>query len=188
MYENTYDFQYFNETANLVYETNVKNMKTLFLLRHAKSSWDDSTLTDFQRPLNKRGLEAAPLMGEAIRRHQFKIDLIVSSPAKRAVQTALLVKEAAKITGEIQFEAKIYEADMQTLRQIAANINDEIKFVLLVGHNPGFEHFLAFLTGASHAMPTAALAVIDLRIDEWNKLSAGAGALRMLLRPKELKR
>jgi phosphohistidine phosphatase len=163
-------------------------MKTLFLLRHAKSSWDDSALNDFERPLNERGLRAAPLIGETIRQQQLQIDSIVSSPAKRAAQTALLVKEAAQINGEIQFDREIYEASSQKLLQITANVGKEIESVLLVGHNPGFENFLKFLTGEIHTMPTAALAVIDLRIDKWNKISAGAGKLRMLLRPKELKR
>ncbi len=161
-------------------------MKTLFLLRHARSSWDDSALTDFERPLNKRGLEAAPLMGDAIRRHQFQISLIVCSPAKRAMQTALLVKKAASINSEIQFEPKIYEATAQKLREIVSSIENQNDSILLIGHNPGFENLLALLTGDSNAMPTAALAVIDLSIDEWSKISAGAGELRMLLRPKEL--
>lgn len=162
-------------------------MKTLFLLRHAKSSWDDSALSDFERPLNERGIKAAPLMGDRIRQHQFQIDLIISSPAKRAAQTALLIKDGARIICEIQFNKTIYEASTQALRQIVASVGNEIDSVLLVGHNPGFENLLEFLTGESHPMPTAALAVINLRINEWNKLLAGAGELRMLLRPKELK-
>jgi phosphohistidine phosphatase len=161
-------------------------MKTLFLLRHAKSSWDNSSLADFERPLNERGLRAAPLIGATILQHQFQIDLIISSSAKRAEQTALLVKEAARINCEIQFDAGIYEASSQKLRQIVTNIGKEIESILLVGHNPGFEVFLEFLTHKSHQMPTAALAVIDLRIDEWNKVAADTGKLRMLLRPKEL--
>lgn len=163
-------------------------MKTLFIMRHAKSSWDDSALADFDRPLNKRGLEAARLIGETIRQHQFQIDLIISSPAKRAKQTALLVKEAAHINCQIQFEQGIYEASPQRLQQIVSKIGKENESVLLVGHNPGFENFLKFLTGESHSMPTAALAVIGLRIDEWDKAVAGIGQLRMLLRPKELKK
>ncbi len=162
-------------------------MKTLFIMRHAKSSWDDSASADFDRPLNERGLEAAPLIGETIRQHQFQIDSIVSSPAKRAEQTALLVKTAARINCEIQFDRGIYEASPQRLRQIVANIDNEHKSILLVGHNPGFEGFLKFLTGETHTMPTAALAVIDLRIDEWNKTAADTGKLRILLRPKQLK-
>jgi phosphohistidine phosphatase len=74
-------------------------MKTLFILRHAKSSWNEPDLSDFERPLNRRGLEAAPLIGETMKKNQFQPDLIVSSPAKRAAQTANLVKEAAEIGG-----------------------------------------------------------------------------------------
>jgi phosphohistidine phosphatase len=99
-------------------------MKTLFIMRHAKSSWDDSALADFDRPLNERGLEAAPLIGETIRQHQFQIDSVVSSPAKRAEQTALLVRTAARINCEIQFDRGIYEASPQRLRQIVAMVLD----------------------------------------------------------------
>ncbi len=85
-------------------------MKTLFILRHAKSSWDNADSADFDRPLNKRGLETAPLVGETIRRNNFQIDSIISSPAKRAEQTAILVREAAQIKAEILFNDRIYEA------------------------------------------------------------------------------
>lgn len=163
-------------------------MKTLFLLRHAKSSWDNSALADFDRPLNNRGLKAAPLMGETIRQHKFQINSIISSPAQRAGQTALLVKEAARIDCEIEFERGIYEASPQRLREIVSKRDNENQSILLVGHNPGFEGFLKFLTSELQSMPTAALAVIDLRIDEWNKIAADTGNLRTLLRPKELEK
>ncbi|MCA1625779.1 MAG: histidine phosphatase family protein [Acidobacteria bacterium] len=124
-------------------------------------------------------------MGEIIRKNQFKINSIVSSPAKRAKQTALLVKEAGQINSEIEFDERIYEASTRRLLKIVSEINDKAESVMLIGHNPGFEGLLKFLTGETHSMPTAALAVIDLKIDEWNKAVANSGSLRILLRPKE---
>jgi phosphohistidine phosphatase len=161
-------------------------MKTLFILRHAKSSWNEPDLSDFERPLNRRGLEAAPLIGETMKKNQFQPDLIVSSPAKRAAQTANLVKEAAEIGGEIRFDERIYEASPARLLEIISEQNEKTDSVMLVGHNPGFEGLVRALTGETHSMPTAALAVIDLQTDKWSEVKSASGNLRILIRPKEL--
>ncbi len=155
-------------------------------MRHAKSSWENSDLADFNRPLNQRGLKAAPLVGETIRKNKFSVDLIVSSPAERAKQTAMLVKEAARMQAEIRFDKRIYEANTQTLLEIVAGLNQKTKSVMLVGHNPGFENLVKVLTGEIESMPTAALAVIDLKTDKWSDVKAGGGSLRVLIRPKEI--
>ncbi len=160
-------------------------MKTLFILRHAKSSWDDTDLADFDRPLNRRGLKTAPLVGETIHKNKFQIDSIISSPAKRAEQTAVLVKEAAQIAAEIQFDDRIYEASPQRLLQIASELDDKIKSVMLVGHNPGLEGLLKMLTEEGESMPTAALAVVDLKIDNWKQIHPDCCNLRTLIRPKD---
>jgi phosphohistidine phosphatase len=161
-------------------------MKTLFVMRHAKSNWNDANLSDFERPLNERGLQAAPFMGELIHKNRFKIDSIVSSPANRAKQTAALVKEAARIKCEIEYNEKIYEASAQRLLEIVSEFDDRIESVLFVGHNPGFENLVKILTGKTESMPTAALAVIDLNIKSWKETSAEKGALRNCIRPKEV--
>ena len=155
-------------------------------MRHAKSSWNDADLSDFERPLNKRGLEAAPFMGELIRENGFKIDSIVSSPAKRAEQTAVLVKDAAQIKCEIEYNEKIYEARLHRLLEIVSCLDDNFETVMLVGHNPGFENLIKILTGKTEPMPTAALAIIDLDIQNWSETSAGSGTLRDLIRPKKV--
>ena len=161
-------------------------MKTLFVMRHAKSSWENSDLADFERPLNKRGLRVAPLVGETIRKNRFQIDLIVSSPAERAKQTAILVKKAAQTQVEIKFDERIYEANTQTLLEVINGLNEKTKSAMLVGHNPGFENLVKALTGEIEPMPTAALAVIDLKTDKWSDVEAGCGNLRVLIRPKEI--
>lgn len=162
-------------------------MKTLFLLRHAKSSWENSYLKDFDRPLNARGLETAPFMGEIINKNKFQIDVIICSPAKRAQQTATLVKETASIDREIRYDERIYEASQHRLLEVISSVDETAESAMLVGHNPGFEGLVHLLTGEIQPMPTAALAVIDLTIERWNEINADCGSLRKLLRPKELK-
>lgn len=161
-------------------------MKTLYLLRHAKSSWDDPSQTDFERPLNQRGLKAAPLMGEFMAKNGFEPSVIVSSPAMRAKTTAQLVKDAGSFSADIIFKKSIYEASPNALRQIVAEISNEHSSAMLVGHNPGIEGFIHYLTGQLEPMPTAALAVIELEIENWAEINDGCGNLLSVYRPKEL--
>lgn len=163
-------------------------MKTLFLLRHAKSSWKDAMLADFERPLNGRGLKAAPLIGRYLRRKKIRPDLILSSPAERARQTTALVMEAAKLSAELRYDERIYEASAGRLLEIISQIEESASTVLLVGHNPGMEELLAHLTGESQTMPTAALAEISLDIDKWSKARERSGRLEWMVKPKELTR
>jgi phosphohistidine phosphatase len=160
-------------------------MKTLFVLRHAKSSWDDFNLSDFDRPLNRRGLRTAPLMGEKMYQNSFQPAIIISSPAKRAKQTAILVKESAQIPRAISYDERIYEASPFKLLQIVSELDDKRDSAMLVGHNPGLEGLVKLLTGGFRTMPTAALAVIDLDIENWSEIAADCGKLRILIRPKD---
>lgn len=160
-------------------------MKTLYLLRHAKSSWDNRNLADFERPLNERGLKTAPFMGEIIKKNNFQIDLILSSPAERAKQTALLVKESGELKSEIRFDEKIYEASPLRLLEIVSELDGNTASAMLVGHNPGFEGLVRLLSGEIQPMPTAALAVIDLNADSWQEIKPDCCNLRHLIRPKE---
>ncbi len=160
-------------------------MKHLFLLRHAKSSWNDPAMADFDRPLNHRGLAAAPFMGGVMVRKEIQPDVIISSPANRAMQTAILVKEASGSNSPLQYDERIYEASPQNLRSVASQIPDDFASALLVGHNPGMEGFIHYLTGRLEPMPTAALAVIELDIDSWLDLTNGCGILQAVYRPKD---
>jgi phosphohistidine phosphatase len=164
-------------------------MKTLYVLRHAKSSWDNAGLADFDRPLNGRGKIAAPFMGQVLEEYEFEPGIILSSPAVRARETARLVKEAAALDAEIKYNERIYEASPQTLLQIAASLDDRFTSAMIVGHNPGMEGFVRVLTGRLESMPTASLAVIDLDVMGWEQIGAGVGKLRRIIRPKdEMKR
>jgi len=152
-------------------------MKTLLLLRHAKSSWNDSSARDFDRPLNKRGMKAAPLIGRYMRKRKVMPDAVISSPAVRARLTAELVVDAAGIDVEVRLNERIYEASTDQLMGVVSEIEERASVVLLVGHNFGIEQFLERLTGEVHRMPTAALAQISLELEEWREVRDRSGIL-----------
>ncbi len=159
-------------------------MKTLFVCRHAKSSWADAALADFDRPLNERGFKAAPFMGELMLKKGFRPSIILSSPAVRARATAELIKTSGKLAAEIRFDHRIYEASPHSLRQVIVELDDSISSAMLVGHNPGIEGFIRYLTGQLEPMPTAALAVIILNIENWRTVNDGSGEVQEIYRPK----
>lgn len=161
-------------------------MKTLFLMRHAKSSWEDRALDDFARPLNERGRRAAPLMGKYLLDKNMLPELIVSSPALRAAETARMLATAAKYKNKIEYDACIYEANVATLLKIIGELDENINSAMLVGHNPGMENALAHLTNEARHMPTAGLAHISFDIHHWADIAAGAGRLLNFTVPKEL--
>jgi phosphohistidine phosphatase len=161
-------------------------MKTLLLLRHAKSDWEDSSLRDFDRPLAGRGKRDAPRIGKALRKRGSLPDLIISSPAARAKATIEAVAKAAKLNLEIRFDEGVYGASSPELIKLIHGLPDKDSCVLLVGHNPGFEDLCGRLSGSQQRMPTAALACIEFQIDHWEDVNDGQGKLRWLLTPKQL--
>ena len=161
-------------------------MKTLLLLRHAKSSWKEIGMRDFDRPLNERGCRAAPLIGHYLHAQKLAPDLVLSSPAERARQTATLVLESAALAAALRYDERIYEASVDQLLEVIAQTSDSTEMLLLVGHNPGMEELIQRLTGATERMRTATLARIDLNTEEWSKVRAGAGRLAFVVSPKDL--
>jgi phosphohistidine phosphatase len=163
-------------------------MKTLLVLRHAKSSWNDSTLVDHDRPLNKRGHRDAPRMGELVRDERLTPDVIISSDAIRAQMTAEGVAEAAGYAGEILLDHLLYLASPDDILAVLRTVPEtNARTVMIVGHNPGLEDLVEQLTGEQQDLPTAALAQIVLPIDRWRDLDASTrGTLLGLWRPKEL--
>jgi phosphohistidine phosphatase len=145
-------------------------MKTLLLLRHAKSSWKQAEMADHDRPLNKRGKRTAPLMGALLRDEGLIPDIILSSSAVRTHKTALLVAEACTYTGEIKQTRQLYLADPQDYVDILRHVADKHTRVLVVGHNPGLEMLIEALTGEATSMPTAALVYIELSLRRWRDL------------------
>lgn len=163
-------------------------MKTLLVLRHAKSSWNDSALPDHNRPLNERGRRDAPMMGDWLRQQQLIPDLIISSDAVRAHMTAEAVAEAAGYAGAIVLNPLLYLAAVDDIVAVLSTVSKaNAPTVMIVGHNPGLEQLVATLTGDHEDFPTAALAQIALPIDRWRDLdSSTRGTLVGLWRPKEL--
>ena len=165
-------------------------MKTLLILRHAKSSWDDASLDDRERPLNARGRRDAPRMGDLLRDEALVPDIIITSDAVRAQTTALAVAEAAGYTRDIVVDPLLYHASPEDVLAVlktapAANA----RMVMIVGHNPGLEDLVEQLTSEPHDLPTAALVYLTLPIEAWRELSASTRAtLVNLWRPKELGR
>ncbi len=167
-------------------------MKTLLLLRHAKSSWDDPALGDFDRPLTARGQNAARRMGRILLDRGLVPDLVVCSPARRARQTCERALEAlGPVT--VRMEDRMYMADPQTLLAIVHALPEPANRALLIGHNPGFERFARRLAGSAEGdslerliakFPTAALAVIEIERHRWQDLAPGNGRLAEFLTPR----
>ena len=161
-------------------------MRTLYLLRHAKSSWKDETLRDFDRPLKGRGRKAAEQIGQVLAEEKLKSPLVISSPAVRARETTELVLESAGFKVKPRFEERIYEASVPTLLEIVRSIADSAGTAIMVGHNPGFENLLSYLTGDHRHMPTCALAKIEFDVASWSGVSEESGRLELFVTPKEL--
>jgi phosphohistidine phosphatase len=163
------------------------DMKTLLVLRHAKSDWGDFSLADHDRPLAKRGKKDAPKMGELIREQSLTPDLILSSTAKRAHHTAELVAEACGYEGEILLSRDMYHAGPEGYIEAINEMAENEEILMIVGHNPGMEQLVDVLTDESVTLTTANLAHIQFSFDSWRKLrELTEGKLLNLWRPKEL--
>ena len=161
-------------------------MRILYLLRHAKSSWNDPTLRDFDRPLKKRGREAAERIGDRISAENLNYPVVICSPAVRTRETAEIVLTAANLQPQPRFDERIYEASLRELVQIVTEIPDDREVAIMIGHNPGFEELLSFLTGEHRRMPTCALAKIGFGDVSWKDVRAGEGSLEWFIAPKDL--
>jgi len=173
-------------------------MLTLTLLRHAKSNWDDPSLEDFDRPLGRRGRDAAPKMGKALAARGLKPDLIVCSSAVRARQTLELVLDAfGSPTPHVVYDDAIYMAMPEVLlaRLRAHAGSDAPRHVMIVGHNPGLEELALMLAVRGPAaergrmaekFPTASAAVITFDAGDWGGVAPGSGKLELFLTPKQL--
>ncbi|MBD2724585.1 MULTISPECIES: SixA phosphatase family protein [Hymenobacter] len=148
-------------------------MKTLYLLRHAKSSWSFDELSDQERPLNDRGRDDAPLMGKALAKRRICPDLVVSSPAVRAMSTAVLVaREMQYPHDKIVVDAGIYNTDVDGLLGVIHHLPDTAASVLLVGHNPTITETANELSPSSlNEMPTAAVVCLRFDTDRWEEVA-----------------
>ena len=162
-------------------------MKTLLLMRHAKSSWKDESLDDHDRPLNKRGKRDAPRMGEFLREQKLVPDYILCSSARRSRKTAEAVAFAAGFRGETRITSELYMAPPARMLGILAQSAPSARSVLLISHNPSLEELLELLTGQSRAVTTAAIAHLQLEIESWGEATSTSRAtLLNLWQPREL--
>ncbi len=162
-------------------------MKKLYLARHAKSSWKEPDLDDFDRPLNKRGKRDAPFIGQKLKEKNILPDMIISSPAKRAITTA---KELASQMGfpkdNIVLDENIYEASGGELLSIIQQVNDKHESLMLVGHNPAFTSLHNYLADQYiDNIPTCSIAFIDLNVDSWKEVEPNTGTLVDFEYPKK---
>jgi len=161
-------------------------MKTLFILRHAKSSWKDPGLSDFERPLNRRGQRAAETLGQHFRKEEIVPDLVLCSPAVRARETIEIILKTAKWRTEVRYDERIYEAGAMRLFEVVSQIENDRKTALLVGHNPGLEELLQLLTGDIEQIPTGGLAEVVLKASKWPAALQKKAVLKTLVKPREL--
>jgi len=170
-------------------------MLTLSLLRHAKSSWDNPNLRDFDRGLNERGRDAAPRMGAYMAAHGIVPDLILCSPSVRTRQTLELVLPHFAAHPPVLYEDAIYLGAPSTLLKRVRKLDDVVKHAMIVAHDPGLHHLAMDLSGSGDSellqslaakFPTAALAVIAFRGGRWSKVQPGAGRLTLFMTPKRL--
>jgi phosphohistidine phosphatase len=162
-------------------------VKTLLLLRHAKSSWKHPELADHDRPLKKRGRRDAPRMGRLIVSEGIVPGLILSSTAVRARETAEAVSAVCGEAVQLRLLRDLYHADAEDCAVLLRALPDGEDRVMLVGHNPTMEELLEALTGVRETLPTAALARIELSVETWSELGPNRSArLVRIWRPREL--
>ena len=169
-------------------------MRTLYVLRHAKSDWGDASLRDFDRPLNGRGWKAAKAMGQEMRERDLTPDLVLLSPSARTTETLARVEEGFGATFEKFEEKAIYLAETETLVELIRNAPAKAKRLMIVGHNPRMHELVLVLANgpqdlraeAATKFPTAALAEISFDVSEWSDVAPGSGFIRSFVKPREL--
>lgn len=162
-------------------------MKTIYLNRHAKSSWSDSNLSDFDRPLNKRGKRDAPFMGEVLSKKVKPPQLIYTSPAKRAISTANKIADSFGYDKtKIIKDRNIYEAAVSDLMRIINNTSDDYEIIMLFGHNPAFTMVTNYLSDKYiDNIPTSGFVQINFDVKSWKNIEGNTGKLILFEYPKK---
>ncbi|HWW59048.1 MAG TPA: histidine phosphatase family protein [Sphingopyxis sp.] len=172
-------------------------MKTLTILRHAKSGWDVAVERDFDRPINKRGQRGAELIGQYLKRQKWPVDQIIASPAVRVTETLDIFQPAADLDAiEPHWDRRIYLASAATLIDVIRDTGRDAGHLLISGHNPGLEDLILMLVPESpddelraeveQKLPTSALARLELDIADWHDLDVNMARLAGFIRPRDL--
>lgn len=164
-------------------------MMNLFLCRHAKSSWSEPGLADKERPLNERGKNDAPLMGNILKNKQEFPDLIISSPAKRALKTAKIIAEKLDYkTKNIEINKNLYMAGINEFIDVISHINKDHKNVMLFSHNYGITDFANYISNSDiQNIPTCGIVKISFVIKNWQEIQNTKGNLQYFIYPKMFK-
>jgi phosphohistidine phosphatase len=169
-------------------------MKTLVLMRHAKSAWDNADLPDIERPLSPRGQKAAPLVGERLKKAGYHPDVILCSTARRTRETLDLITLSLPKKAKVQYLKELYMAVPREMLNLIAKTPDSAQTVMLVGHNPGIGSLAGWLAGEGDSellskirrkFPTAAAAVITFDVTRWSEVAGEGGVLAAFLRPRD---
>ncbi len=164
-------------------------MKTLLLMRHAKSSWKHPEIKDHDRALNKRGKKDAPRMSQLLADNELVPQRILTSTAERSRQTVEAVIEATGFSGEVSYLESLYMAEPEIYLELLSLMPDDLERILVIGHNPGLEGLLQILSGRVESLPTAAIAYLSLPIHSWKEIRSheDPGELIALWTPRDLK-
>jgi phosphohistidine phosphatase len=147
-------------------------MKTLILMRHAKSSWKDHDLSDFERPLKKRGKKDAEMMAKLLVEKELLPQKLMSSSAKRARRTAEIIIEGCKGDFPVEYLDQLYMAEVSVYFNLLNAIPDELERVMIVGHNPSIESLVQMLSSQIESLPAGAVALVSLPIKSWKELNS----------------
>jgi len=163
-------------------------VKTLYIIRHAKSSWDASNVDDFERPLNERGKRDAPRMGKRLKEKEIHPDLMLSSPAKRALSTAKRIAKVLKYPKEtIKTDRRLYHADEERFLSVVQELKDKHNIVMLFSHNPGLTDFVNTLMNGGFDIdnvPTCGVVAFQFDVDTWQAITWGKGKMLFFDYPK----
>jgi phosphohistidine phosphatase len=177
----------------LIRDPSYAAVKTLYLLRHAKSSWDDPGLPDFDRPLAKRGRKACVVIAEHIEREGIAPEMVLCSPSRRTRETLAGILDAIPGNSRIERPDELYGGGAGTILALVNGVPDDAASVMVIGHNPGIQAATLQLAGAGEQLdeaqakfPTATLATIEANIDAWLRFAPGSGTLVGFVRPRDL--
>lgn len=163
-------------------------MKTLYIIRHAKSSWSDPSASDFERGLNDRGKRDAPKMGKRLKEKEIHPDVVISSPAKRALSTAKRISEVINFEKHrIQTNSKLYHANEDTILSVVQGINDNQEIAMIFGHNPGLTDFVNSISIEEihiDNIPTCGVVAFSLPVDSWKEVTWKTAKLLFFDYPK----
>ncbi len=163
-------------------------MKTLYIVRHAKSSWADPIASDFERGLNDRGKRDAPKMGKRLKEKEIHPDIVISSPARRALSTAKKISEAIKFEKQrINTDSRLYHASEDIILSVVQDINDNQEIAMIFGHNPGLTDFVNAISSEEiniDNIPTCGIVAFSLPVESWKDVTWKSAKLALFDYPK----